>query len=148
MLNAGCDGYMSKPIDTRTFSATVRGYLTVDIERTARVEAGTRAFEARTHESAENLIPEYLAERREEARDLAEILAGGRLGEIRTIAHNLKGSGGSYGFPGLSELGAQLTIAANTGDRVAAEAIVVNLPALLEKLEPPLDAATSFSPRN
>src|SRR5580704_15753697 len=39
MLSAGCDGYVSKPIDTRTFSATVRGYLNVRMDRSADVDA-------------------------------------------------------------------------------------------------------------
>lgn len=148
MLSAGCDGYMSKPIDTRTFSATVRGYLTVRMDRSAHPDGGARDQKARIHENFEDLVPEYLTERRAEARDLEEMLAGGKFGEIRTIAHNLKGSGSSYGFPGLTELGEQLTIAARVGDRTAAEAVVVNLRVLLERLKPPLRAAMNSSPRN
>ena len=144
MLRAGCDGYMSKPIDTRTFSATVRGYLTLRTNPAAHAGGGSRVSEAAsTNESVQNLIPEYLAERRVEAQALTEMLADGRFAEIRTIAHNLKGSGGSYGFPGLTELGEQLTIAASQEDRTATEAIVINLRALLESLEPPLPAAVS-----
>jgi len=26
-LNAGCDGYLTKPIDTRTFAATVKQFI-------------------------------------------------------------------------------------------------------------------------
>ncbi|RYZ16984.1 MAG: response regulator [Myxococcaceae bacterium] len=29
-LEAGCDGYITKPINTRTFPATVRGYIRGD----------------------------------------------------------------------------------------------------------------------
>jgi CheY-like chemotaxis protein len=145
MLSAGCDGYVSKPIDTRTFSATVRGYLNVRMDRSADVDARTPGVAACTHKRFEYLIPEYLAERRREAEDLTEMLATGRFGDVGTIAHNLKGSGSSYGFPELTELGAQLTIVANSGDRTAAEVIVVKLLTFLEQLEPPLPATTSSS---
>jgi two-component system, cell cycle response regulator DivK len=33
---AGCDGYITKPIDTRTFADVVRGYLSTSPDRTAR----------------------------------------------------------------------------------------------------------------
>jgi CheY-like chemotaxis protein len=34
-LDAGCDGYMTKPIDTRTLGATVGQYLSADARRRA-----------------------------------------------------------------------------------------------------------------
>jgi CheY-like chemotaxis protein len=35
-LNAGCDGYLTKPIDTRTFIATVRKYMAAETPRQAK----------------------------------------------------------------------------------------------------------------
>jgi len=32
-LNAGCDGYLTKPIDTRTFIATVKKYMAAAVPR-------------------------------------------------------------------------------------------------------------------
>ena len=75
----------------------------------------------------EHLIPGYIEQTRRQARALTTMLTEERFGEIRSIAHNLQGSGGSFGFPVLTELGMQLTRAADAQDHAAAEAVVVEL---------------------
>jgi len=47
---------------------------------------------------------------------LCEALAAHDFEQIRTLAHNLKGTGASYGFERLTELGAALETSAKQGD--------------------------------
>src|SRR5438132_488551 len=64
----------------------------------------------------EELVPEYLNGRKEEAMTLAELLAAFELESIRRIAHDLKGNGASFGFPPLTELGAAMERAVKRSD--------------------------------
>jgi histidine phosphotransfer protein HptB len=52
---------------------------------------------------------------------LHDLLRGGAVDEIRQLAHQIKGAGGGYGFPGLSQAAAALEQAcqSNNADRVA-----------------------------
>jgi HPt (histidine-containing phosphotransfer) domain-containing protein len=69
----------------------------------------------------EDLVPEYLEARRRDAKEAAMLLAGNNFKGLITIAHNMAGSGASYGFDRLSKLGANLELAARAGDAVASE---------------------------
>ena len=64
----------------------------------------------------EDLVPAYLEERRRDATAAASLLAANDFAGVIKIAHNMAGSGASYGFETLSELGASLERAARTGD--------------------------------
>lgn len=53
-----------------------------------------------------DLIPGFLQNRRQDVIALKGALARGDMERIRLIGHSMKGSGGGYGFPTLSEVGA------------------------------------------
>lgn len=59
-----------------------------------------------------DMIPGYLEGRRREAVSMSNSLMAGRFEDIRAMAHRLKGTGGTYGFPRLTSIGARLEIAA------------------------------------
>ena len=64
----------------------------------------------------EELVPEYLKGRKEEAAALVELLSALEMESIRRIAHDLKGNGASFGFPPLTELGAAMERAVKCSD--------------------------------
>lgn len=101
-LEAGCDAHLSKPISKQRLLAAVEEYA---------------AF---TDEIAE-LAPAYLAARRSELPEMRRALAAGDFSGIRRLGHNLKGTGSSYGFPGLSELGAAIEASSASADAVTIE---------------------------
>lgn len=65
------------------------------------------------------LLPEYLAARRQELPKMTELLAASDFERLRILGHNLKGSGGSFGIPELSKIGAALERSAEEGDAPA-----------------------------
>ena len=69
----------------------------------------------------EDLAPEYLESRRRDVRKAAALLADGDFDALRKIAHNFAGSGGSYGFQVLTELGSSLEFSALARDTSASE---------------------------
>ena len=65
------------------------------------------------------LIHEFLDNRRADVGLLREALASGDRAAVRRIGHSLKGVGGMYGFPWLTEVGRE--IEAGSGGDVSRE---------------------------
>ncbi len=60
----------------------------------------------------EDLIPEYLDNRREDIAAIRGYLDTGDLNEIQRLGHSMKGSGGGYGFGQITEIGSAIEEAA------------------------------------
>jgi two-component system, cell cycle response regulator DivK len=111
-LAAGCQGYITKPIDTRHFAADVLGHLSQAAARSKEVaEAASRRrrdFEAAFSE----LRAEYMVGLADYVEDLRRHAPPGanpqeertaRDGTLARIAHKLAGTGSTYGFPAITE---------------------------------------------
>lgn len=83
-----------------------------------------------------DLIPEYLERRRTDVVRLREALDGDDLGTVRRLGHNLRGSGASYGFSRISQLGRSLEQAASEHDTAVARARIEELATHLDAIEP------------
>jgi HPt (histidine-containing phosphotransfer) domain-containing protein len=77
--------------------------------------------------SFEPLIPKFLTNRKKEVMTMQTALAAQDFETVRTVAHGMKGAGGSYGFDRITEMAAVVEQAAKTGD---ASTIERHLPAL------------------
>lgn len=62
-----------------------------------------------------DLVPGFLANRAREVEALRAALAGPDLAALARIGHTLKGVGGGYGFPAISEIGERIEEAAGAG---------------------------------
>ncbi len=113
-LQAGCDAHISKPVSREQLLTALQKYALGFRQRT---ENASRSFELPEEIAA--LVPGYLAARRKEVARLEELLARREFSEIFSIVHNFKGSGTSYGFPRLTELGGAMQSAAEVDDGVA-----------------------------
>ncbi|MGE0469108.1 MAG: Hpt domain-containing protein [Nitrospira sp.] len=77
--------------------------------------------------SLEPLIPRFLSNRKNEVVRMREALTVQDFETVRTVAHGMKGAGGSYGFDRITEIAAAVEQAAKTGDALTIEC---HLPAL------------------
>jgi HPt (histidine-containing phosphotransfer) domain-containing protein len=75
----------------------------------------------------EQITPAYLAARQGEVPELIELLAASHFERLAHLAHNIKGTGSSYGFVDLSRIGAALEVAAKRRDRCDAGAQLTEL---------------------
>ena len=83
----------------------------------------------------ETLIPRYLARRREEVARLRASLEAGDYEALRLIGHSLKGSGGGFGFWGLTDIGARIEKAALAADAGALESLLAEHADHVERLQ-------------
>ncbi|MFH1604159.1 MAG: Hpt domain-containing protein [Pseudomonadota bacterium] len=81
------------------------------------------------------LMPRFLAHRAEDVTRLRAALACADFELIRATAHRMKGSGGAYGFPDISRLGAALEECARVRDAAAIAGLVASLEAYLGRIE-------------
>lgn len=63
-----------------------------------------------------DLIPKFLENRLKDIVVIREALEQGDFETIRTLGHMMKGAGGGYGFPGITEIGKVLEEAAKAGN--------------------------------
>ena len=73
------------------------------------------------------MVPGFLKRRRADAVELQRLLTARDFTGVGYIAHRLKGSGGGFGFPVISEIGRELEAAAVTGDVVTIQEFLEHL---------------------
>ncbi|HMS85893.1 MAG TPA: Hpt domain-containing protein [Nitrospira sp.] len=66
--------------------------------------------------SFEPLIPRFMANRKKEIVTMRQALSGQDFETVRSVAHGMKGVGGSYGFDRVTELAAAIEQAAKSAD--------------------------------
>lgn len=66
-----------------------------------------------------DLVPGFMGRRRDDVVKMSEALEREDLESLRVTGHTLKGTGGGYGFTGLSEIGALIEAAAVAEDTAA-----------------------------
>ena len=66
--------------------------------------------------SIEDLIPLYFNGRQKDIKNIPSALEQGDFETIRFLGHNMRGSGGGYGFDYITEIGSCLELAAEEKD--------------------------------
>lgn len=64
----------------------------------------------------EDLMPLFLSSREQDLVGLAQALASQNQDALRGIGHDMKGTGSSFGFHRVTEMGDQIEVAALAGD--------------------------------
>jgi HPt (histidine-containing phosphotransfer) domain-containing protein len=82
-----------------------------------------------------DLVPEYLERRHADITILSDALVAGDMERLRVIGHSMKGSGGGYGFDGITEIGLRLEDAGRASDTAAARVAIEDLVAYLKNVE-------------
>jgi HPt (histidine-containing phosphotransfer) domain-containing protein len=79
-------------------------------------------------------VPAYLECRREDCAEIGRLLADGSMEVITYLGHQMHGSGGSFGFDEISEVGESLEHAGRVRDAVAITSAVDRLERYLERV--------------
>ena len=82
-------------------------------------------------EDLADLIPEFLENRRRDVERITRLVQEGKYEELTRLGHNMKGSGGGYGFTEISEIGQAIEEAGARGDREAMTRLCDRLAAYL-----------------
>ena len=123
-LEAGCDDHLAKPIQRVNLIAMIAGWAGRD------PVAGDGSPEAPAPEAISSqfandsdlagILDEFVAALPGKVRAMRQALAGNGMPELARMAHQLKGAGGGYGYPSLTDCARTLEEAAKAQDVEAA----------------------------
>jgi PAS domain S-box-containing protein len=130
-LAAGCNAHLSKPISKQRLLTALEQYTSPESTRQP-VPALDGKPPAKIDDGIQELVPEYLAARRGELCQLQELLAKRDFVRIRSIGHNLKGTGAPYGFPRLTEIGEAMQDSSDATDAEALRDTIGDLQGFLQ----------------
>jgi PAS domain S-box-containing protein len=133
--HAGCNDHLSKPISKHMLLGLIEQYGTPRRAPEIPAIGSLRPIMIETPPGLEQIVPGYLAARREELPGISALVAASDFTSLAALAHNLKGSGTSYGFPDLTRLGIALEESANQKDTVALSARLADLKDYLARVE-------------
>jgi CheY-like chemotaxis protein len=119
-LTAGCDGHLGKPITRAALVNSIvtfaRGLPTRGVERETSVKGASAA-----HPPSEiaHLAPRYLEACRARIAELKQAADSGDFAVLARHAHDLRGSGGAFGFPAITQHASRMEQAARAQDSPA-----------------------------
>jgi signal transduction histidine kinase/CheY-like chemotaxis protein/HPt (histidine-containing phosphotransfer) domain-containing protein len=125
---AGCNGYLTKPIDRAKFYQTLAEHLP-QASAGARKHGAEGFFESAAYKG---LVAQFVAGLPKRMEEIDQAMTKNELDAVRIIAHTLKGSGASFGYPQLTEPAAQLEQAARQGEAAAVRDKLVRLKEVVE----------------
>ena len=81
------------------------------------------------------IVPGFLDNRRDDITAMEGALEEGDFETIRILGHDMKGSGGGYGFDGITDIGRSLVQAATDQDQSEIRKLVQELVDYVERVE-------------
>ncbi|MGA3067334.1 MAG: ATP-binding protein [Tepidisphaeraceae bacterium] len=157
-LSAGCTDYMSKPVEKSLLLGTVAGYLKQRAEVAAResapaaqkpagAKAGALRSEFAGDEEMREVLNEFVTLLPEQVKKLNQLLEEKNLDELRRAVHQIKGAGGGYGFPALTQsaAAAEQSIKSESGVETVSAQVrgLIDLIRTVEGYEPSREASSN-----
>src|SRR3954467_3384573 len=115
-LAAGCTAYLSKPIKQEVLLQAMRELAVLAPPRLPEEGRRTEMILVRVNPKFADLIPGFLQNRRQDVGAIVDALERGDFDTVEGLGHGMKGVGGSYGFQTITDIGAALEQAAESGD--------------------------------
>ena len=129
---AGCDGFLEKPIDHEMLLDTLKEYLSVD-ELFDFAETFGDGSEPTVFE--DELMDIFIASLKQKRQKIVDIFSEADWSKIRKLAHAIKGSAATFGYPDLTRVGKEICDAIDNGDREPPTDKVFELLVEIDKLD-------------
>ncbi len=126
-IEAGCSAHLTKPIKKSTLLET--------IERFGAQARTTPKISVTVDQDLRDLIPEFLDRRWDDLESLESALAAQEYDALKYLGHTVKGVGGGYGFPYISDWGKQLEQAATAKNTFEIRDLALKLADYLRRIE-------------
>ena len=131
-LAAGCTAYLTKPIKQDVLLQAIKDYSATGVRSP---DGGSEARNRRTALKLAERIPAYLDNCRHNVVVMREALDRADFEAVTIIGHNLRGSGGGFGFQRITDLGAGLELASGDSDAGGASRLLSELSSYLDSVE-------------
>jgi HPt (histidine-containing phosphotransfer) domain-containing protein len=133
-LAAGCTAFLTKPIKQEVLLQAIKEHSSV-APPAAKAESGQKGTVPvpAAHRFADR-IPAYLQNLRQNVITMLDALDRVDFETVSILGHNMRGSGGAYGFQAITDIGAGLEQAAESADTDASRKWVGELSSYLERV--------------
>ncbi len=139
---AGCTGYLTKPINAERLLTALAGeiggeeVLEQALEARAKSAEGPALMSTLPLEDPEfrDIVDEFVARFQIRLAAMHKAMAAGDLIELKSLAHWLKGAGGTAGFQPLTETSFELEMSLAAGDEMAIARALAELNLLEERI--------------
>jgi PAS domain S-box-containing protein len=138
-LAAGCTAYLTKPIKQEVLLQAIRDYSAG--APSSRAHDKSLGATTRTVRRLAERTPAYLLNCRQNVIDMDNALDRADFEAVTILGHNLRDSGGGFGFQAITDIGANLEAAAGNGDVGASREWVAELSRYLDRVETALPGA-------
>ncbi len=148
-LAAGCTAFLTKPIKQEVLLQAIRAATAAGppaakepIRPAAPVNGGARTLAA--------LVPAFLLDRGADVLTMRDAVSRGDFAVVERLGHNMKGAGASFGFQGITDIGASLELTARSADLDGIHRSVDDLARYLDQVEPgaPVSAGAARASRH
>ncbi|MFQ5708754.1 MAG: PAS domain S-box protein [bacterium] len=133
-LDAGCNDYITKPINNKRFIDCVRRNLPGKGGRTPAKSGSQDAREEAYKRELTRLKQMFVEDLKERQESLVRALEEGDSKQMEFVGHGMKGSGTSYGFEEVTHLGAKIELAAKSKDLDQLNKLVAEFGRLVKQL--------------
>ena len=131
-LAAGCDSYISKPIVLTQFYNTLRQYLAPGIapadSDTIRPASPPQFIDT---EEFRQLAQRFVHELPGIRQNLEQFMLSGEWAKLEVLVHDLKGMGGSFGYPQLTNKAGKIEFAIKNRSYTQAKSLLTSLVSLI-----------------
>ncbi|KQY29651.1 histidine kinase [Caulobacter sp. Root1455] len=135
-LAAGCTAYLTKPIKQDVLLQAIKDYSAVSPPLPQGADPSTDVVEApkpwRPSARLAARVPAYLESCREHVVAMGDALNRDDFEAVILLGHNMRGSGGAFGFLAITDFGASLEQAAEDADLAASRRLVGELSRYLD----------------
>jgi CheY-like chemotaxis protein len=132
-LAAGCTAFLTKPIKQDVLLQAIREH---GVKGTPLVEEDSwmAAIPSNTHHRFASKIPAYLQNCRQNGQAMSDALDRVDFAALRSLGHQMNGSGGMFGFQAITDIGAAIERAAESDDNDASRKWVGELSIYLDRV--------------
>jgi response regulator RpfG family c-di-GMP phosphodiesterase len=134
-LAAGCTAFLTKPIKQEVLLQAIKDRSTVAPTASQEESSRKETIFVRANPKIADLMPVFLRNCRQNVVAMLDALDGGDFETVAILGHGMRGAGGSYGFPTITDIGAALEQVAESADNNAARKWVGELSGYLDRVE-------------
>ena len=133
-LAAGCTAFLTKPIKQEVLLQAIRDHSTAVLPL-PKEDSWTAAIPAHRNHKFADRIPAYLNNCRQNGVAMLAALDRVDFETVRYLGHQIRGSGGMFGFQAITDIGAAIEQAAESVDTDASRKWVGELSSYLDRVE-------------
>jgi CheY-like chemotaxis protein/HPt (histidine-containing phosphotransfer) domain-containing protein len=134
-LAAGCTAFLTKPIKQEVLLQAIKDHCILTPPSSSSESGRTDTPIGRAKSKVSERIPAYLQNCRQNVVTMQAALDQVDFETVKYLGHQMRGSGGAFGFQAITDIGAALQLAAENADAVASRRWVGELSSHLDHVD-------------